>query len=166
MHKHKKNFKPSCYHTANQFYIQIFYLSRDYFQIIKCYFYKWLYSILGFPGGLVVKNPPANAGVDAGDTGSNPWVRKMSGEGYDYPLYYSCLENPMDREAWRATVHGVERESDMTWPLKQQQCSFSSDKYTWFIACFHSDEYLGHFQFFTSFYLQRILLLITPWFFY
>ena len=39
--------------------------------------------------------------------GFDPWVRKIPGEGYGNPLQYSCLENPMDREAWQSTVHGV-----------------------------------------------------------
>ena len=37
----------------------------------------------------------------------NPWVGKILGEGNGYPLQYSCLENSMDRGAWRAAVHGV-----------------------------------------------------------
>ena len=44
---------------------------------------------------------------DAGDQGSIPGLGKSSGEGYGNPLQYSCLENPMDREACGATVHGV-----------------------------------------------------------
>ena len=52
------------------------------------------------------KNLPANAG-DVGDTGSIPGSRRSPGEGTDNPLQYSCLENSMDREAWRAMVHGV-----------------------------------------------------------
>ena len=60
---------------------------------------------LGFPGGLI-KNPPANAG-DAGDQGSVPGLRRASGGRNDNPLQYSCLENPMARGAWQATVHGV-----------------------------------------------------------
>ena len=39
--------------------------------------------------------------------GFNPWVGKIPGEGTGKPLQYSCLENPMDREAWWVTVHGV-----------------------------------------------------------
>ena len=58
---------------------------------------------LGVPGGSVVKNPPANEG----DKGSNPRSGRSPGEGNGYPLQYSCLENLMDRGAWRATVHGV-----------------------------------------------------------
>ena len=46
---------------------------------------------------------------DAGDPGSIPGSGRSSGEGNDNPLQYSCLENPMDRGAWRATVHGVAR---------------------------------------------------------
>ena len=39
--------------------------------------------------------------------GFNPWVASSSGEGNGYPFQYSCLENSMDRGAWRATVYGV-----------------------------------------------------------
>ena len=61
---------------------------------------------MGFPGGSMVKNPPANAG-DAGDTGSIPGSGRSPGEGNDNPLQYCSLENPMDRGAWKATVHGA-----------------------------------------------------------
>ena len=61
---------------------------------------------MGFPGGSVVKNPPASA-VDVGDTVSIPGPGRSPGGGNGNPLQYSCLENPMDRGAWRATVHGV-----------------------------------------------------------
>ena len=55
---------------------------------------------------LVVKNPPANAG-DVRDLGSIPGSGRSSGGGHGNPLQYSCLKNPMDRGAWRATVHRV-----------------------------------------------------------
>ena len=55
---------------------------------------------------LVVKNLPANAG-DIRDEGSIPGSGRSPGGGYGNPLQYPCLENPTDREAWRATVHGV-----------------------------------------------------------
>ena len=45
--------------------------------------------------------------------GFNPWVRNIPGGGHGNPIQYSCLENPMDRGAWRATVHRV-AESDRT----------------------------------------------------
>ena len=55
---------------------------------------------------LVVKNPPANVG-DIRDPGSVPGFESFPGGGHGNPLQYSCLENPMDRGAWWATVHGV-----------------------------------------------------------
>ena len=55
---------------------------------------------------LVVKNPPANAG-EVRDVGSIPGSGRSPGGGHGNPLQYSCLENPMDRGAWRATVPGV-----------------------------------------------------------
>ena len=60
----------------------------------------------------MVKNLPARAG-DIRDLGSIPGSGRSPGEGNGNPLQYSCLENPMDRGAWWATVHGV-TESDMT----------------------------------------------------
>ena len=54
----------------------------------------------------VVKNLPANAG-DVRDAGSTPRSRRFPRRGYSNPLQYSFLENPIDREAWQATVHGV-----------------------------------------------------------
>ena len=61
---------------------------------------------LGFPGGSVVKNLPANAG-DTGEAGSSPGLGKSPGGGRGTPLQYSCLVNPIDRGVWWATVHGV-----------------------------------------------------------
>ena len=57
----------------------------------------------GFPGSSVVKNSPANAG----DAGLIPGSGRPPGGRNGNPLQYSCLENPMDRGAWRATVQGV-----------------------------------------------------------
>ena len=57
----------------------------------------------GFPSGSEVKASASNAG----DLGSIPRSGKSSGEGNGNPLQYSCLENPMDRGAWWATVHRV-----------------------------------------------------------
>ena len=59
-----------------------------------------------FPGGSVVKNPPASVG----DMGSVPGLGRSPGGGHGNPLKYSCLGNPMDRGAWRATVHGVTKD--------------------------------------------------------
>ena len=60
----------------------------------------------------MVKNSPANAG-DIRDEDLIPGSERSSGGGNGNPLQYSCLENPMDRGAWRATVHGVAK-SDKT----------------------------------------------------
>ena len=58
----------------------------------------------------MVKNPPANA-EDTEDAGSIPGLGRALGEGNGNPLQYPCLGKPMDRGAWRAAVHGVEKES-------------------------------------------------------
>ena len=52
--------------------------------------------IRDFPGGIKIKNPPANTG-HAGNVGSTPGSGRSSGIGNGNPLQYSCLENPMDR---------------------------------------------------------------------
>ena len=68
----------------------------------------------GFPGGSMVKNPPANAG----DSGSIPGSGRSPREGNGNPLQYSCLENPMDGGTWlRCSPWGL-KESDMTEPLR------------------------------------------------
>ena len=58
----------------------------------------------------MVKNPPANAG----DVGSITGLGRHPGEGNGNPLHYSCVGNPMDRGAWRATVRVITKESDTT----------------------------------------------------
>ena len=60
-------------------------------------------KILGFPGGSDGKV----SACSAGDLGSIPGSGRSPGEGNGNPLQHSCLENPMDRGAWWATVHGV-----------------------------------------------------------
>ena len=58
------------------------------------------------PGAWMVKNPSANTG-DKRDTSSVPGMTRSPGGWHSNPLQYSCLENPMNRGAWRATVHRV-----------------------------------------------------------
>ena len=77
----------------------------------------------GFPGNLVVKNPPANAGAG----GSIRGLGRSPGEGNSNPLWYSCLGNPMDREPWQATVHRVAKKLDMTEPLNFLSFKKASD---------------------------------------
>ena len=60
---------------------------------------------------LVVKNMLANAG-DVRDRGSIPGLGRSPRGGHGNLLQYSCLENPMDRRAWRATVHRVAKRHD------------------------------------------------------
>ena len=60
----------------------------------------------------MLKNLPTNVG-DARDAGSIPGLGRFPGEGHGNPLQSSCLENPLNRGAWHAAVHGVV-ESDMT----------------------------------------------------
>ena len=69
-------------------------------------YYHLLYLNQGFPHSSVSKESACSAG---GDPGSIPGLGRSSGEGNGNPFQYSCLENPMDRGAWRATVHGVAR---------------------------------------------------------
>ena len=72
----------------------------------------------GFPGGSVGEESPARAG-DTGDAGSVPASGRSLGGEHGNPLQYSCLENPMDRGGWQATVLDV-AESDTTDQLIKQ----------------------------------------------
>ena len=64
----------------------------------------------GFSYGSAGKESACNAG----DLGSIPGLGRSPGEGKAYPLQYSCLENPTDREVWWAAVHGGHKELDKT----------------------------------------------------
>ena len=75
-----------------------------------------------FPGGARVKNPSVNAG-DARDTGSIPGSGRSPGGGYGNPRQYYCLENSLNRGAWRATVQEAAK----------SQTPLTTDKHTMFI---------------------------------
>ena len=84
-----------------------FYQTAMYCKLTMC---LWLCSILrelkgnmGFPSGSGGKESTCNAW----DLGLIPWLGSQLGEGNGNPLQYSCLENPIGRGAWQATVHGV-----------------------------------------------------------
>ena len=67
---------------------------------------------MGFPGAVVVKNPPANAG-DIRDAGSIPGLGRSPGGGNGNSLQYSCWKNTMNRGSWWVTVHRVAK--SWTW---------------------------------------------------
>ena len=77
---------------------------------------------MGFPGGLVVKNPPCNAG----NPGLIPESGRSPREGNGNPLRYPCLGNPMDRRAWQVTVHGWQKRHDLATKQQQQREETSS----------------------------------------
>ena len=68
----------------------------------------------------MVKNPSANA-RDIGDKGLIPGPQRSPGEGNGYPLQYSCLDNPMDRGALWAIVHGVAKSQTQLKQLSTQE---------------------------------------------
>ena len=70
------------------------------------YFSPCTYVLWGLPQWLSNKESTCNAGSKS-DVGSIPGSERPPGGGHDNPLQYSCLENPMDRGAWWATVHEV-----------------------------------------------------------
>ena len=80
---------------------------------------------MGFPGGSVVKILPVNAG----DTVSIPGLGRCPGGGNGTPLQYSCLDNPMNRGAWRATVHGVAK--SQIWLSIHAQCFLCGSHENW-----------------------------------
>ena len=96
----------SCFHPRPQVpYVQNEILLDDFFQWVLLYCgFPCVY--VGFPGGSVVKNPPASAG----DESSIPGPVRLPGRGIGNPLQYTCLGNPLDRESWQATtVRGIVR---------------------------------------------------------
>ena len=74
---------------------------------------------------LAVKNLPASAG-DVGDLGSIPGSGRSPAGGHGNPLQYSCLENPMEGEAWWATVHGVAKSCTQLRDLAQMHAPWIS----------------------------------------
>ena len=85
--------------------------------------------MVGLPGGSDGKE----SACSAGDPGSIPGSGRYAGEGNGNPLQYSCLENPLDRGAWQATVHGVAKSrtrlSDFTLIGMVLNWTFSNKKF-------------------------------------
>ena len=89
---------------------------------------------MGFPGGTVVKNPPAYAG-NARDAVSILGLRRSPGVGKGNSLHYSYLENYMDRGAWQATVHGGLKELYTTKHTQAIKQTFHSLFHIYFNHC-------------------------------
>ena len=108
---------------------------------------------------LVVKNPAANAG-DIRDTDLTPGSGRSSGGGHGNLLQYSCLENPMDREAWLATVHRGTK--SQTW-LKQLSAHSPLKQSPSGLGLQHMDlEYIEIFRpWYHIFFIFTILISIT-----
>ena len=88
-------------------------------------FYRVLTSLRVSQVALVVKNPSANAeGIRA--VGSIPGLARCPGGGHDNPLQYSCLENPIDRGAWWATVHGAAKCQKQLKRFNMQACTHTT----------------------------------------
>ena len=98
----------------------------------------------------MVKNPPANAR----DLGSIPGLERSPEEGNGNPLQYSCLENPVDRGAWKATVHDVAKDLNMTWRLSNNN-SIRQMNHNWLIFHTRVDIWVV-----SSFELLQIKLLL------
>ena len=90
--------------------------------------YSWCIIYTGFPGGLDGKDSACNAG----DRGSIPGSGRCPGEGNGSPLQHSCLENPMDRGAWRGAVHGVAKsQTQLKWLSTQHSRTLFVPTQTW-----------------------------------
>ena len=115
LRKHQNTIVSHSGWTILHSYQQCMIYSLNFYIYFSIHFiYHMVHYIPGFPRCvLVIKNLPANAG-DIRDEGSIPGLGRFPGGGPVNPQQYSCLENPMDREARWATVHGITKESDMT----------------------------------------------------
>ena len=117
--------------------------------------FLWTLLIEATSGGAVVKNPPANAR----DGSLMPGLGRSSGEGNGYPLQYSCLGNPTDRGAWRATVHRVtgsrtrlsgwahreaNRRTEFWSQIHHFRASHLSSLSLWFLICKMKKTILSH----------------------
>ena len=102
------------------------------------------------------KNPPANTG-DTGDADLISGSRRSPGEGNGNPFHYSCLENPLDRGAWWATVHGVTK----SWTRLSTQAHTHTHTHTYIYA--HTNIYvcLAQVKFPVSFLDQLINFLLA-----
>ena len=96
---------------------------------IHTHIHTHIHPYTGLPGGASGKEPACNAG-DIRDLGSVPGSGRPPGGGHSNPPQYSCLENPMDRGAWRATVHGVAESWTRLSDLASQQAHPYTDRHS------------------------------------
>ena len=134
-----------------------------------------------FPGGTVVKNPPASAG-DTEDVGSVPGLGRALGGGHGNPLQYSCLENPMDRErtlagwspwghkeSWQTEqlnihIYDLALQKEFADPCRRNQVSLRSNLKLWEALCSYSrawDSRIWGFRMSTELTLFRLSLWIN-----
>ena len=81
---------------------------------------------------LMIKNPPTNAG-DIRDMGSVPGLGISPGGGHGNPLQYSCLENPIDRGSWWATVHRVAKSQTQLKQLSTHAQTYGNSEYLYLV---------------------------------
>ena len=108
-------------------------ISSVFFLCIPLIFFLFVFGVFGcskcgFQVMLVVKNPSSNA-EDLRDMSSIPVLGRFPEEGNNNPLQYSCLENPTDGGAWKATVHRVTK----SWPWLKQ---FSTHTHEWAVSTY------------------------------
>ena len=97
-------------------------------------FFSFFFNVyqLGFTSG---SSDSKESSSNVGDLGWIPGLGRFPGEGNGNPLQYSCLENSMDRGAWRSTVHGGPKELDMTERLTHQFSNLGTQMYPNFGLC-------------------------------
>ena len=115
----------TCWNNWWFFILLTFHIFPVFIVVVNYFDNQWK---LGFPGS---SNSKAST-YNAGDPGLIPGLGRSPGEGNRNPLQYSCLENPMDQGAYRATVHGVAE--SQTWLSDFTFTTWSNNAITWYIS--------------------------------
>ena len=127
------------------FMVDLLYLPSVTYQFNWGFLWCLIKCLLGFAGDSLVKDLPAMQRPEV-DTGSISSSRRSPGAGNGSPLQYSCLGNPVDREAWRVTVHGVAKELDMSEQLNNNSVDKSWEFWEQWIRCPTSNWALREWQ--------------------